>query len=83
MDDAPVGMQEGKNAGCWAVGLSASGNGVGLGREAFLALSDEDRAQRVSESERQLRAAGADYVIEDVSQLMSVVHDIAKRIACA
>ena len=28
VDDAPVGIEEGKAAGCWTVGLSASGNGV-------------------------------------------------------
>ncbi len=28
-------------------------------------------------------AAGADFVIEDVSQLMPVIHEIARRIAAA
>jgi len=83
VDDAPVGIEEGKNAGCWTVGLSASGNGVGLGRDAFLALSPEDRAERVARSAQLLRAVGADFVIEDVSQLLPVVHDIARRIAGA
>src|SRR5215471_2019871 len=30
VDDSAVGIEEGRLAGCWTVGLSASGNGVGL-----------------------------------------------------
>jgi phosphonoacetaldehyde hydrolase len=83
VDDAPVGIEEGKLAGCWTVGLSASGNGVGLDLQEFSALTAEDRAERVGQAERALREAGADFVIEDVSQLLPVVHDIARRIAAA
>ena len=80
VDDAPVGMAEGKAAGCWAVGLSASGNGVGLDPEALAALAPGDRHARLAAAEAALRAAGADYVIGDVSKLMPVVHEIAGRI---
>jgi len=83
VDDAPVGIEEGRLAGCWTVGLSASGNGVGLDLEAYAALAPEDRRDRVARSERSLRAAGADFVIEDVSRLLPVVHEIAGRIAAA
>lgn len=81
VDDAAVGIEEGRLAGCWTVGLSASGNGVGMSRDDFLALSPEERRARVAEAEVPLRAAGADFIIEDVSQLMPVVQEIARRIA--
>lgn len=81
VDDAPVGIEEGRAAGCWTVGLSASGNGVGLDLESLRALPAEERAARIAKAEAALKAAGADYVIEDVSQLMPVVHEIARRIA--
>jgi len=81
VDDAPVGIEEGRLAGCWTIGLSASGNGVGLDLDAFLALAPEGRAERIGQSEQVLKAAGADFVIEDVSHLMPVVHEIARRIA--
>jgi phosphonoacetaldehyde hydrolase len=81
VDDAPVGIQEGKLAGCWTVGLSASGNGVGLDHKALAALTPVDRQERLARAEAELRAAGADYVIEDVSQLPGIVRDIARRIA--
>ena len=81
VDDAPVGIQEGKLAGCWTVGLSASGNGVGLDHRALMALTPVERQERLAKAEAELRAAGADYVIEDVSQLPGIVQDIARRIA--
>jgi phosphonoacetaldehyde hydrolase len=83
VDDAPVGIEEGRLAGCWTVGLSASGNGVGLDRDSFLALAPAERQARLAEAESALRAAGADVIIEDVSQLMPVVHEIARRIAAS
>lgn len=83
VDDAPVGMAEGKAAGCWTVGLAASGNEMGLDLDAYAALGDDERRTRLAAAEKALRAAGADFVIEDVSQLMPVVHEIAGRIAAA
>jgi phosphonoacetaldehyde hydrolase len=81
VDDAAVGIEEGRLAGCWTVGLTASGNGVGLDPEALAALSPDERRERLAACEAELRAAGADFVIEDVSKLMPVVHEIAGRIA--
>jgi phosphonoacetaldehyde hydrolase len=83
VDDAPVGIEEGRLAGCWTVGLSASGNGVGLDADALAALGAEDRAKRLQVSGSALEAAGADFVIEDVSQLMPVVHEIARQVAAS
>lgn len=81
VDDAPVGIEEGRLAGCWTVGLSASGNEVGLDLEAYSALAPEDRRERLAAAEHALRAAGADFVIEDISRLPEVVREIAGRIA--
>ncbi|MEI9994385.1 MAG: phosphonoacetaldehyde hydrolase [Rhizomicrobium sp.] len=83
VDDAPVGIEEGRLAGCWTVGLSASGNEVGLDRESFEALAPPERRAKLDEAERTLKAAGADFVIEDVSLLLPVVHEIARRIAAS
>jgi phosphonoacetaldehyde hydrolase len=80
VDDAPVGIEEGRLAGCWTVGLSGSGNGVGLDLETYAALDLEERRERLAAAEAPLRAAGADFVIEDVSALMPVVHEIAVKI---
>jgi phosphonoacetaldehyde hydrolase len=81
VDDAPVGIEEGRLAGCWTVGVSASGNGVGLDHDTYSALAAQERHERLAHVERTLKAAGADFVIEDVSHLLPVVHEIARRIA--
>ncbi len=81
VDDAEVGIEEGRLAGCWTVGVAASGNGVGLDAEALAALAPEDRQARIARAEAALRAEGADYVIADVSLLPDVVREIANRIA--
>jgi phosphonoacetaldehyde hydrolase len=81
VDDAPVGIEEGRLAGCWTIGVSASGNGVGLGLDAYRALAEPDRAGRVETSARLLKAAGADYAIETVADMRPVLEDIAARIA--
>jgi len=81
VDDAPVGIAEGKNAGCWTVGIAGSGNEVGLDHAAYHALPPAERAERLAKAEASLRDAGADYVIEDISQLVPVIETIAARIA--
>jgi phosphonoacetaldehyde hydrolase len=81
VDDAPVGIAEGRHAGCWTVGIAASGNAVGLDAAEFAALEPDTRAARVAAASVDLRAEGADFVIDDVSQLMPVIHRIADAIA--
>lgn len=81
VDDAVVGIAEGRNAGAWTVGVAASGNGVGLDHAALAALPPPERAARVAAAADQLRAAGADYVIDSVADLWPMIEAIAARIA--
>jgi phosphonoacetaldehyde hydrolase len=81
VDDAAVGVEEGRAAGAWTVGVAASGNGVGLGLEAWRALSEAERAKKSEASSRILRDAGADYTIATVADLKGVLTDIEHRIA--
>jgi len=69
LDDAEVGIAEGRAAGVWTIGVAASGNGVGLSQEAFEALSPEDRAERVGRARAALEKAGAHLVIDTVADL--------------
>ena len=81
VDDAPVGIVEGKEAGCWTVGIAGSGNEVGLDAASYNALPEDERARLVAKASATLQAAGADFIIEDISELLPVVHEIARRIA--
>ncbi len=70
VDDSEAGVEEGRNAGCFSVGLAASGNGLGLSLEAFEALSAGEREARLEPVRASLRAAGADLVIDTVAELV-------------
>jgi phosphonoacetaldehyde hydrolase len=80
VDDAEVGIEEGRLAGCWTIGFSASGNGVGLSLEEYQALPEADRRNRIAGSAAQLKAAGAHYVIESIADIKPVLDEIAQRI---
>ena len=69
VDDAEVGIAEGKSAGVFTVGV-ASGNTVGITFDEWTKLSPHERAAHLEASERVLRAAGADRVIESVADLV-------------
>jgi phosphonoacetaldehyde hydrolase len=75
VDDTEAGVSEGRNAGCFTVGLAASGNSVGLTQEALAALSPADRAQKLAAAKKCLLAAGADVVIDSIADLNSVIDD--------
>jgi phosphonoacetaldehyde hydrolase len=81
VDDAEVGVAEGRNAGAWTVGVAASGNRVGLSTEAFEALTAADRHDRLAEARASLAGAGADFVIDTVADLSPIVEEIAARLA--
>ena len=81
VDDAAVGMAEGREAGVWTIGLAASGNGVGLDRAAFEALDPAARRDAVSSSAAVLAEAGADYVVETVADILPLLAELEMRIA--
>jgi phosphonoacetaldehyde hydrolase len=81
VDDAEVGIEEGCAAGCWSVGVAASGNGVGLSLEAFKALGEEERRARIARSAQSLKAAGAHLLIDTVADLPAALTEIERRIA--
>lgn len=70
VDDAEAGVAEGRAAGCFTIGLAASGNGVGLSETALAALPPLEREGRLAEVRASMMAAGADLVIDTVADLM-------------
>jgi len=69
VDDAEAGIGEGRAAGCFTIGVSASGNGIGLTRAGLEALEPEERDARLAAVTARLIEAGADLVIETVADL--------------
>lgn len=76
VDDTPVGIKEGLEAGSWTVGVSVSGNMVGLTQAEWNALSQSEQAERKSGAEQALKEAGAHYVINSVADLEPVLSQI-------
>ena len=77
VDDAAVGIAEGRSAGTWTVGVAASGNSVGLSAEALAVLPVEERADRIASARAELLAAGAHVVIDTVADLPAVLTGFA------
>jgi phosphonoacetaldehyde hydrolase len=81
VDDAEVGIAEGRAAGCWTVAVAASGNGVGLSFADFEALAGPERRARVAQAADALAAAGAHLVVDTVADLPQALAEIERRIA--
>lgn len=79
VDDTAPGIEEGRNAGMWSVGLSLSGNEVGYPLDALAAVDPAVLAQRKALAEDKLRKAGAHYVIDTIADLPPVIEAIAAR----
>jgi phosphonoacetaldehyde hydrolase len=73
VDDAEAGIAEGRAAGCFTVGVAASGNGMGLSRRAFESLDGTERAARLAAVRGRLKEAGADLVIDSVADLLEAL----------
>ena len=55
VDDTVPGLMEGKAAGAWTVGISETGNEMGLGEDAFIALPARERHDLANAAAKRLR----------------------------
>lgn len=76
VDDTEAGVAEGRAAGCFTVGIAASGNGVGLSQQGLAALAAADRTALIARAQKSLLAAGADVVIDTVAQLPAALRSV-------
>jgi phosphonoacetaldehyde hydrolase len=73
-------IAEGRNAGMWTVGLTRSGNELGLTEAQANALPREELEQRLSTIEARMQDAGAHYVVEGIWDCLDVIDDISRRL---
>jgi phosphonoacetaldehyde hydrolase len=76
VDDAEVGIAEGKAADAFTVGV-ASGNLLGMSLEAFRALPGPERENRLRLAKEALLAAGADLAIDSVAELVPALQSVS------
>ncbi|MGA7193578.1 MAG: phosphonoacetaldehyde hydrolase [Anaerolineales bacterium] len=78
--DTFVDIEEGLNAGMWTVGLSQTGNLMGLNEAEVNALLEEERESSNQRIATQFYQAGAHYVIKGIWDLPNVLDDIQSRL---
>ncbi len=81
VDDTPVGIQAGRNAGCWTIGISRTGNCVGLSQTEFQSLAANERASRLRAADEKLLHAGAHAVVESAADIHDALRDFETRLS--
>jgi phosphonoacetaldehyde hydrolase len=79
--DTVADVAEGLNAGMWTVGVTKTGNELGLARAEVEALPGSEMFSKLQAGSERLLQAGAHYVIEEAAQLPSIIPKIEKRLA--
>jgi phosphonoacetaldehyde hydrolase len=78
--DTVVDIEEGTNAGMWTIGLTRTGNLVGLEQSEWEQLSDAEKQARLDHATKTLRNAGADFVVEDLASCEEALATIEDRL---
>lgn len=73
-------IAEGLNAGMWTVGITKTGNELGLAETEVAKLPAQELAQRLTEIEQRMRQAGAHFVLETIADLPPVLDEIESRL---
>lgn len=81
VDDTEPGLAEGRNAGCWTVGVAASGNALGWNFLQWKQASVEQRSEALNRASQALLDAGADEVIPTVAELPHALIRIDQRMS--
>lgn len=79
--DTPSDIEEGRNAGMWTVGITSTGNEVGLSEREWNGLSADERAGVEERARQRLRAAGADFIASSVAECDPILDEIERRLS--
>lgn len=79
--DTLIDIEEGLNAGMWTVGLTLTGNLLGLSEAETKALAPETLATRRNEINARFYQAGAHYMIDGIWDLPVVLNRIEAQVA--
>ena len=81
VDDTLTGIEEGVNAGCWAIGLAISGNEVGVPLAEWKAMPESVQQAHRDRIYPTMYQRGAQYVIDSVADMMPCLDEIEARLA--
>ncbi len=72
VDDTPIGIQAGLNAGAVTVAVARTGNSLGLSLRETEELSPSERNSRLERIRNEFIESGADYVVDSAADLISL-----------
>lgn len=77
VDDTPIGIEAGRNAGAWTVAVTKSGNLLGMSLEELAAANPQQVQQQLNRAAETFRNRGAHFVIDSVADLLPVLDEIS------
>ncbi|WP_195267880.1 phosphonoacetaldehyde hydrolase [Eubacterium sp. 1001713B170207_170306_E7] len=77
--DTVSDILEGKNAGVVSIGVVCGSSEMGLTEDEFNQLCDDDKAAAINRVTKTFRDAGADYVIQDLSELIPLIKTLDEK----
>lgn len=80
VDDSVAGVVAGRNAGVWAVGVTLTGNQVGMSESDLESLSSHEKKALHDQAARRFVEAGAHAVVASVRELPGVLERINRRL---
>jgi phosphonoacetaldehyde hydrolase len=81
VDDTPVGVEAGRNAGCWTIGVTRTGNCVGLSKLELEQITAPELRQLCDQAAVKLTASGAQFIVESIVEVPALLLQIEARIA--
>lgn len=79
--DTITDIQEGKNAGAWSVGILVGSNLLGLTKQEYDNISATELAALKEVTTKKYMEAGADMVIDNISELPAAIEKINQKMA--
>lgn len=77
--DTVSDIHEGRNAGVWTVGVLKGGSELGLSQEEVASLPLDELNEKIAETRRAFAEAGADFIIDSIADLPSVIEALERR----
>lgn len=79
--DTVSDIQEGLNAGMWTIGITRTGNEMGLSLNEVNLLPELELTARLATIENRFQAAGAHYTVESMGDILPVIDEISDRLS--
>ena len=79
--DTPTDIEEGLNAGMWTIGITSTGNEVGLSQAEWDALSADEQERRERAAAGRLTGVGAHFTVASLAACNGILEEIERRLA--